>query len=198
MKTNRSLATIGFLLVSLMTPTKQISADPQRILVLKEIDDDHIIIVTEAGEQLLLEKWTLRFSPLVFEGKRFMADVSTLWVTIYFEDREAIKWSVEKSLGYLTPAPAALQSGTTPSGTPVPMRARGGECYTTTIQSPTPFLGNGGELIRLADGTVWKDVSYQYLYLYAYYPSVVICPSDGKLVLGRNVFQVISSSAKAP
>jgi len=56
-------------------------------------------------------------------------------------------------------------------------RVLGSACYTTSIQSPTPYLGNGGETIVLADGTVWREISYQYLYLYEYYPTVTVCPS---------------------
>ena len=58
------------------------------------------------------------------------------------------------------------------------------------MREPTPFLGNGGELIMLDDGTIWKDVSYQYLYLYEYNPSVVICPGEGILQIGDNQFTV--------
>jgi len=65
-------------------------------------------------------------------------------------------------------------------------------CYKTTIQEPQPFLGNGGEIIILADGSAWKNVSFLYLYLYAYSPSVVICPGQGKLGLGDHVFDVVA------
>jgi len=58
-----------------------------------------------------------------------------------------------------------------------------GDCKKTTIRDPSPFLGNGGEIIVLADGSVWKVASYQYLYLYAYQPVAVVCPADGKLML---------------
>lgn len=68
------------------------------------------------------------------------------------------------------------------------------ECRKTFIKEPMPFLGNGGEIIILGDGSIWKDASYQYLYLYAYNPAVVICPSEGRMIIiepGRsNSFQV--------
>jgi len=64
------------------------------------------------------------------------------------------------------------------------------ECRTDFMQEPTPFMGNGGELIRLGDGTIWKDSSYLYLYLYEYNPSVVICPAEGILQVGENKFTV--------
>ena len=37
------------------------NAEVMKVLVAKEIDDDHIIIVTAKGDQLLLEKWTMTF-----------------------------------------------------------------------------------------------------------------------------------------
>jgi hypothetical protein len=88
--------------------------DMQRVLIQKEIDDDHVIVVTEQGEQLFLEKWSLRFSPLIFEGKTFLAEVSPMWVTIYVEGQDPIKWSVEKSLGYVAERPTGLE-GVTPT-----------------------------------------------------------------------------------
>ena len=47
------------------------------------------------------------------------------------------------------------------------------------------------ELIQFADGTIWQEVSYQYLYLYEYYPTVIVCPSEGKIILNEHVFQII-------
>jgi TonB family protein len=80
-------------------------AEIQKLLVEKEVDDDHIIVLTERDERLLLEKWTVRFSPLSFEGQYFVAEVSALWVTIHFDDREPIKWSVEETLGIVQQRP---------------------------------------------------------------------------------------------
>jgi hypothetical protein len=71
----------------------------EMILIEKEIDDDNVVIRRPSGERLRLNKWSMRFSPLVFEGKTFPADVTSLWVTIYVEGRDPIKWSVEESLG---------------------------------------------------------------------------------------------------
>ena len=65
-------------------------------------------------------------------------------------------------------------------------------CYKTIIAKPTPFNGNGGEIIVLGDGTIWKEVSYQYLYLYEDMPSVVVCPNIGKMILGNNNFDIVS------
>jgi hypothetical protein len=55
------------------------------------MDDDHIIIVTDDGEQLLLEKWSMRLSPLVFEGKIFVAEVTPMWVTIHVPDHDPME-----------------------------------------------------------------------------------------------------------
>lgn len=64
---------------------------------------------------------------------------------------------------------------------------RAAECVKTVVREPSPFLGNGGEIIVLADGSVWKVASYQYLYLYAYQPAAVVCPADRKLMLMDSV-----------
>ncbi|MCU7964153.1 hypothetical protein L5M43_14525 [Shewanella sp. SW36] len=179
------MALVRLLLITLALFVSQAYADVQRIFVQTEIDDDHIIIVTEKGEQLLLEKWSLKFSPLLFEGKSFLAEISPLWVTIHIEDRDPIKWSIEKNLGNVdTEKPKPSQGKTEPKAAPTET------CYKTNIQEPTPFNGNGGELIMLADGSIWKDSSYLYLYLYEYYPEVVLCPSEGKMILESHVFHV--------
>ncbi len=55
--------------------------------------------------------------------------------------------------------------------------------------SPTPFMGNNGEVFKLADGSVW-EVKYEYEYLYEYYPKVTICPNRGVLLLGNKTLRV--------
>ena len=57
------------------------------------------------------------------------------------------------------------------------------DCYESSIINPSPFMGNNGEIFKLADGSYWK-VKYEYEYLYEYYPSVVICPSRERLIVG--------------
>ncbi len=64
----------------------------------------------------------------------------------------------------------------------------GGKCYRAIITEPVPFNGNGGEIIILDNGTIWKESSYQYLYLYEYNPSVIICPSKGTMHLNDYTF----------
>lgn len=29
-------------------------------------------------------------------------------------------------------------------------------CYESSILSPTPFMGNNGEIFKLADGSIWE------------------------------------------
>ncbi len=61
------------------------------------------------------------------------------------------------------------------------------QCFESSIQTPSPFMGNNGEIFKLVDGTLW-EVKYQYEYLYAYYPTVVVCPSRGKLIIdGKSI-----------
>ncbi len=64
-------------------------------------------------------------------------------------------------------------------------------CFQDAITFPNPYNGNGGEVIKLMGGTVWKEVSYQYLYLYQYNPVVTICPETGLMILNNNRFKVI-------
>ena len=63
------------------------------------------------------------------------------------------------------------------------------DCYESMIVSPVPFMGNNGEIFKLIDGSLW-EVKYEYEYLYEYYPSVVICPSQGKLIIGGESLNV--------
>lgn len=56
------------------------------------------------------------------------------------------------------------------------------DCRTSSIVKPSPFMGNNDEIFVLLDGSVWQ-VKFEYEYLYAYYPSVVICPSENMLIV---------------
>lgn len=70
-------------------------------------------------------------------------------------------------------------------------------CSRATIMSPTPFMGNDGEIFRLDDGTIWQ-IKYAQLYFYAYYPNVVICPSRDKLIVkGKSLNIELLSSTPA-
>jgi hypothetical protein len=63
------------------------------------------------------------------------------------------------------------------------------DCYESSILSPVPFMGNNGEIFKLADGSLW-EVKYEYQYLYEYYPNVIICPSRGKLMIQGKTLNV--------
>lgn len=71
-------------------------------------------------------------------------------------------------------------------------------CYETTVLSPTPFMGNNGEILKLADGSLW-EVRYAYEYLYEYYPTVIICPRQGVLkIKDKSIdIQLLSSGTAA-
>ncbi|SMY17479.1 hypothetical protein [Photobacterium aquimaris] len=68
-------------------------------------------------------------------------------------------------------------------------RTRTDSCYETSIVKPTPFMGNDGEIFKLNDGSLW-EVKYEYEYLYAYYPDVIMCPSKNKLVVNGKSLNV--------
>lgn len=63
------------------------------------------------------------------------------------------------------------------------------DCYQSSILSPSPFMGNNGEIFKLADGSLW-EVKYEYDYLYEYYPDEIIYPSRGKLVIKGKTLNV--------
>jgi hypothetical protein len=72
------------------------------------------------------------------------------------------------------------------------------DCYQSSILSPSPFMGNNDEIFKLDDGSVWQ-VKYEYEYLYEYNPSVIVCPSRGKLIVGKKslTVQLVSGTPKA-
>jgi hypothetical protein len=74
----------------------------EKIFVEKEIDDDHIIIRRSDGQRLLLETWSVRFYPDT-RGKQFIAEAGSLWVMIYIEGRDPLKWTTKETLGVARP-----------------------------------------------------------------------------------------------
>lgn len=65
--------------------------------------------------------------------------------------------------------------------------SQGQDCYRTSVTAPTPLMGNHGEVFRTAEGQTYEVVG-SYEYLYAYYPTVTICPSRGKMsVEGKTI-----------
>jgi len=66
-------------------------------------------------------------------------------------------------------------------------------CYSTSILSPAPFLGNNGEIFRTTDGKIW-EVKFAYEYLYEYYPQVYICNESKLMVSGKSIDIVLVGS----
>lgn len=71
----------------------------------------------------------------------------------------------------------------------VPAISRAQTCYEATIVSPSPFMGNNGEIFKLSDGSIW-EVKYEYEYLYEYLPAAIICPKSGKLAVKGKTLNV--------
>lgn len=90
------------------------------------------------------------------------------------------------------PRPALDASVSQPQRSDAPVRpAPSNDCHKTTIREPQPFLGTANEVLVFSDRTIWRDVSYKYLYLYAYGPTVILCPSEGRMILESYVFQLV-------
>ena len=70
-----------------------------------------------------------------------------------------------------------------------PTSATAQDCFQSTVLSPSPFMGNDGETFKLADGSIWQ-VKYEYEYLYQYSPEVLVCPAQGKLIIGEKSLNI--------
>lgn len=68
-------------------------------------------------------------------------------------------------------------------------------CRSTSIAKPSPFMGNDGEIFALADGSYWQ-VKYEYEYLYEYFPTAVICPSENILIIKGKKLNVVPVSPR--
>ena len=157
-------------------------------------NDDHGIIVRSNGEAHEIEKGVGCLSFWRYEGKQVLVFSPGAFLGVGSEvilpdnNQRCRIWN-SKELGQW--------GGSKPEKTPhesnrtSPRGPKSGKCYETMVREPTPFLGNGGEVIILGDGTIWKETSYQYLYLYEYNPSVIVCPSDGKMILGGHIFRLV-------
>lgn len=62
-------------------------------------------------------------------------------------------------------------------------------CFDDSIVSPSPFLGNNGEIFKLASGKM-GEVKYEYEYMYEYFPSVTVCPAQGKMMVGSTTLRI--------
>lgn len=64
-----------------------------------------------------------------------------------------------------------------------------GSCFESVIRSPAPFMGNNEEVFKLDDGSIW-EVKYEYSYMYAYYPEVIVCPNKNKIYVNDKALNV--------
>jgi hypothetical protein len=78
-----------------------------------------------------------------------------------------------------------------------PVSALAQKCYESSIVSPTPFMGNNGEIFKLADGSVW-EVKYEYEYMYEYSPQVTVCPERGRLLISKKSLNIAPVSGGRP
>lgn len=61
------------------------------------------------------------------------------------------------------------------------------DCFQSSVLSPSPFMGNDGEIFKLVDESMWQ-VKYEYEYLHEYKPDVLVCPKQGKLIVdGKSI-----------
>ena len=77
------------------------------------------------------------------------------------------------------------------------IEAHAQDCFDATISSPTPFMGNSGEIFKLSDGTI-GEVGAEYEYLYEYYPSVTVCPGRSILILKGKSLSISILSTPSP
>jgi hypothetical protein len=82
-------------------------------------------------------------------------------------------------------------------GTTLTFGAHAQSCHESFITTPSPFLGNNDEVFKLGDGSIWQ-VKYEYQYLYAYHPQVVICPGKNKLIINGKQLHVELLSQESP
>ena len=79
----------------------------------------------------------------------------------------------------------------------IPLILNAQNCYEATIVTPSPFMGNNGEVFKLNDGTI-GEIKYEYEYMYEYNPDVIICPDTNKLIVAGKTLniQLISSGSQ--
>jgi hypothetical protein len=63
-------------------------------------------------------------------------------------------------------------------------------CHQTSIVAPSPFMGNHSEVFKTAEGTLYQ-VSGSYEYMYEYYPTATICPSQGRMQVAGKIINII-------
>jgi len=93
-------------------------------------------------------------------------------------------YKVTAIVGSEESATSSIFSGYTAAQPPTTL-----SCYDSSIISPTPFMGNDGEIFKLADGSFW-EIMYEYEYMYEYYPSVTICPEKQTIDIDGNTLKI--------
>lgn len=64
-------------------------------------------------------------------------------------------------------------------------------CYKSSIKEPYSFYGNPMDTLMLNDGTRWRVYSSgAYEYIPSRYRNVLICPSEGLLVIDKRAISV--------
>lgn len=70
-------------------------------------------------------------------------------------------------------------------------------CYESAVVSPSPFMGNDGEIFKLIDGTIW-EIQFEYEYLYEYYPTIIACPEKDQIIVsGKRLSATMISSSNS-
>lgn len=67
------------------------------------------------------------------------------------------------------------------------------QCYDSSIQTPTPFMGNHDEVFKLTDESLWK-VNSAYEYMYEYHPNITICPANNFMLINGKKIDLIPLS----
>jgi len=165
-----------------------------------KVTDDMAIIGRSNGAIYSIEKGVGCLSLWRYEGKSVVIKSTGLFLGVGSMllipelNQECRIWDSKEIQG---PTSSQLQEAPSrPSGAP---SARS-TCYRSSVMNPTPFMGNNGEIFSLSDGSLWK-VNYEYEYLYEYYPSVIVCPSTGQLLVrGKtlNVERIAAARSPSP
>lgn len=73
------------------------------------------------------------------------------------------------------------------------------QCFDDVITTPSPFMGNHGEIFKLSNGSVW-EVQFAYEYMYEYQPTATVCPNQRTMIVEGTKLQIspISSGRASP
>lgn len=96
------------------------------------------------------------------------------------ETRDILDEVRVRSQGFLDSHYARVNTDDACGGT-VPPIVVNTDCYLSSVTSPTPLMGQTGEVITLLDETRWEVGIGEYHYLFSYYPQVIACESEGRM-----------------